>query len=377
VPIRFLHTADWQLGLKAVHAGSKAKAVRDRRLATAEAVAALARREAVDFVVIAGDLFEHHDVDDAVVRRAVKALDDLAPLPVYVLPGNHDPLVPGGVWDRSAWRRAGPHVHLLRHAGEVPMADGVVLLPAPLSQKHSTLDPTADLPPRGDGDTRIRIGVAHGALDILPERGNFPIAASRADDAGLDYLALGDWHGFVQHGRAVYPGTFEASSFGEREPGDVVIVEIAAAGATPRLARHRVGALTWTQHEPAIADGTDVDRLRRTILDAGPLAAQLLRVRPKLAADLPDEVVAELRALHRELGDEAFFLDWPSETLEVVSDAPLALPEGLLAAVDEDLRALADGRLPAVLAGNGAPQDPEALREARSLLARIAAEVRR
>jgi DNA repair exonuclease SbcCD nuclease subunit len=377
VPIRFLHTADWQLGLKAVHAGQRAKAVRDRRFATAEAVAALARREAVDFVLIAGDLFEHHDVDDAVVRRAVKALDDLAPLPVYVLPGNHDPLVPGGVWDRSAWRRAGPHVHLLRSAGEVPVADGVVLLPAPLSQKHSTLDPTAVLPQRGAGDARIRIGVAHGALDVLPERGNFPISASRADDAGLDYLALGDWHGFVQHGRAVYPGTFEGSSFGEREPGDVVIVEIAAAGATPRLARHRVGTLTWTQHEPAIADGTDVDHLRRTILGAGPLAAQLLRVRPKLAADLPDEVVSELRALHGELGEEAFFLDWPSETLEIVSDAPLALPEGLLAAVDEDLRALADGRLPAILAGNGAPPDPDALREARSRLARIAAEVRR
>jgi DNA repair exonuclease SbcCD nuclease subunit len=377
VPIRFLHTADWQLGLKAVHAGQKAKAVRDRRFATAEAVAALAKREAVDFVLIAGDLFEHHDVDDAVVRRAVKALDELAPLPVYVLPGNHDPLVPGGVWDRSTWRRVGAHVHLLRSAGEVPVGDGVVLLPAPLAQKHSTLDPTAVLPPRAAGDARIRIGVAHGALDILPERGNFPISATRADDAGLDYLALGDWHGFVQHGRAVYPGTFEGSSFGEREPGDVAIVEIAAAGATPRVARHRVGALTWTQHEPTIADGTDVDRLRRTILEAGPLAAQLLRVRPSLASDVPEETVAALRALHGELGDDAFFLDWPSETLEVLSDAPLALPEGLLAAIDEDLRALADGRLPAILAGSGAPPDPESVREARSWLARIAAEARR
>jgi hypothetical protein len=116
-------------------------------------------------------------------------------------------------------------------------------------------------------------------------------------------LALCDWHGFVPHGKVVFPGAFEGSSFGEREPGDVVIVESAAAGATPRLARHRVGALTWTQHEPTIADATDVDRLCRTILEAGPLALQLLRVRPKLTAGVPNEAVAEGRALHGELGD--------------------------------------------------------------------------
>ena len=377
MPVRFLHTADWQLGLKAVHAGPKAKDVRARRFATAQAVAALAGREAVDFVVIAGDLFEHHDVDDAVVRRAVEALDAIAPIPVYVLPGNHDPLVPGGVWDRTVWRKVGGHVHLFGSADEVAVRDDVVLLPAPLSQKHSTLDPTARFAPRAAGDGRLRIGVAHGALDVLPERGNFPIAASRADEAGLDYLALGDWHGFVQHGRTVYSGTFEASSFGEREPGDVVVVEIPGAGAEPHLTRHRVGTLTWTQHDPSVADGTDVDQLRRRVHAAGPLAEQLLRIRPAVAAGAPPEVVEELRSLRRELEEEALFLDWPSETLNVLPDAPLPLPEGLLAAVDDGLRSLAEGRRPAGVAAEGALAAPEVVREARSLLARIASGVRR
>jgi DNA repair exonuclease SbcCD nuclease subunit len=377
MPARFLHTADWQLGLKAIQAGPKAKDVRARRFDTAAAVAELAAGEQVDFVVIAGDLFEHHDIDDAVVRRAVSALDRFAPIPVYVLPGNHDPLVPGGVWDRSAWRNVGAHVHLLRSGDEVPVRDDVVLVPAPLTQKHSALDPTERMPARAAGEERIRIGFAHGALDVLPERGNFPIAATRADDAGLDYLALGDWHGFVQHGKAVYPGTFETSSFGEREPGDVVLVEIAAAGAAPRVTRHRVGTLTWTEHAPAIADTTDVDRLRTAIRDAGPPSTQLLRIRPTLAADGSEEAVHELRALRRELEGDAFFLDWPEDTLDLVPDAALPLPEGLLAAVDEDLRALAEGRMPEDLPDDVGRPSPEAVREARALLMKVAAEVRR
>jgi hypothetical protein len=63
----------------------------------------------------------------------------------------------------------------------------------------------------------------------------------------------------------------------------VEVVEIAGARAAPRLTRHRVGTLTCTQHDPPVADGTDVDGLRRTIDASGPLAEQLLRIRPAVA----------------------------------------------------------------------------------------------
>jgi hypothetical protein len=63
----------------------------------------------------------------------------------------------------------------------------------------------------------------------------------------------------------------------------VVVVEIAGARAAPRLTRHRVGTLTWTQHDPPVADGTDAEGLRRTVDASGPLAEQLLRIRPTVA----------------------------------------------------------------------------------------------
>ena len=65
----------------------------------------LAKSEGVDFVVLAGDTFDSHEIDNLVVERAVEILSTVADLPVFVLPGNHDPLVAGGVWDRRAWLR--------------------------------------------------------------------------------------------------------------------------------------------------------------------------------------------------------------------------------------------------------------------------------
>lgn len=373
--VRFLHTADWQMGLKALHAGQKAKDVRAKRFETAERIVELVKREGVDFVLLAGDLFEHHDVDDLVVRKTVAVLDNFAPVPVFVLPGNHDPYIAGGVWDRQSWQRVGDHVTLLHEAGEVRFRDDVALYPAPLKQKQSALDPTERMPVREANDKRIRIGIAHGALDVLPERTNFPIAATRAETAGLDYLALGDWHGFAQHGRTVYSGTMEQSSFNEKDPGHVVIVETSGPGAEPIVSKHRVGAFAWTEYEPLFRDASDVEHLRKTVLNAGPLPNQLLRINPQIDPDVSPDVLDELRSLRDELEAEAFFMDWPVETLDASPLALATIPEGLLLQVAEDLGAILDGRLPEGPGRDFAVAEPDAVKEARVLLHRIVREV--
>ncbi|MFN8546602.1 MAG: DNA repair exonuclease [Candidatus Eisenbacteria bacterium] len=375
--VKFLHTADWQMGMKAFVAGEKAKEVRAKRFETAARIVELAKREGVEFVLLAGDLFEHHDVDDAVVRRTVAVLESFAPIPVFVLPGNHDPLTVGGIWDRHSWKRVGGHVTLLREADETPVREGIVLYSAPLKQKQSTLDPTAWMPARTAGDERIRIGLAHGALDVLPERTNFPIAANRVEEAGLDYFALGDWHGFLQSGRTVYSGTMEQTSFSEKDPGNVAVVDIARAGNEPIVSKHHVGTLHWNVHRPTIRDATDTEHLRRAILHAGPLRAQLLRITPQLDEALPADVLGELRSVRDELQEEAFFLDWPQETLDAALDTQVILPEGLLSTVDEEFGAILEGRIPEGPARAAAAAPPDIVKEARALLRRFVTEVQR
>lgn len=373
--VKFLHTADWQMGMKALQAGEKAREVRAKRFETGARVVELAKGEHVDFVLLAGDLFENHDVDGAVVRKTVTILNSFAPIPVLVLPGNHDPLVAGGIWDRQSWEQVAGHVTLLRESTEVHVGDDVALYPAPLKQKQSTLDSTAWIPGRAADDDRIRIGVAHGALDVLPERSNFPIAAARPVEAGLDYLALGDWHGFVQHGKATYSGTMEQTGFSEKDPGNVAIVEISGPNAEPVVTKHPVGMLKWSEHEPTIGDATDIDYLRQGVIEAGPLPAQLLRINPQLAPAVSAELLGELRSLRKEFLEEAFFLDWPVETLDASPSAPMSLPDGLLASVDEDLGAVLEGRIPEGLGREAAGVSEEVVKEARSLLRRLVTEV--
>ncbi|NOX53263.1 MAG: hypothetical protein GXP27_02265 [Planctomycetes bacterium] len=56
--VRFLHTADWQIGMKAAHVGEKAERVRDERLNAARRVVQVGREHSAEFIVVAGDTFK-------------------------------------------------------------------------------------------------------------------------------------------------------------------------------------------------------------------------------------------------------------------------------------------------------------------------------
>ena len=371
--VRFLHTADWQMGMRAVHAGVKAKAVRDIRFDSALQTVRLAKENQVELVIVAGDTFEHHDVDEVVVKRTVDILNQFSPITVYVLPGNHDPYVPGGVWDRQSWRRIQSHVVLCTQPEEIEFSGDVVLYPCPLKQKRSTLDPTSWIPQRSNQDTRVRIGIAHGALDLLPDTVNFPIPVDRPESSGLDYLALGDWHSRLEHGHAVYSGTMEPTSFTEHDPGNVVVVDIPSAGEKPNLEWHRTSSFTWSQFSPSIQDETDVETLDKSIKALGRLESLILRIEPIIAGEVSECIVHDLQVLKDELDERVFLLEWDTEPDSHLNlDTLISIPDGLLQQVDEALATILDGRIPEEPGHTFAGEDRATVQEARSLLYRLA-----
>ncbi|MDA8144680.1 MAG: DNA repair exonuclease [Thermaerobacter sp.] len=374
--MRFVHTGDWQMGLRAVQAQDRARQVRQARFDTARSIAAVARRERADFVLLAGDTFEDHDVDEADVERTVEVLNRFAPIQVYVLPGNHDPLVPGGVWGRASWRRVGGHVHLLERPEPLELPGGAVLYPCPLRQKQSRMDPTDWIPAREAGDSRIRLGLAHGSLRVLPQAENFPIARDRAETAGLDYLALGDWHSYRVFGRTVYCGTPEQTAFDERDAGNVAVVELTDAGSMPQVRREAVEQLRWEAFECRVEDPSDVQRLAEQLAAAGDPARLLARVSCRVAATAPPEALEHLEGLRTRWGGEALLLRWEAEAppRRLQSEE---LPEGIFRQAAEDLAALAAGQTPQGPAAAMRDRDPAVLEAARQLLSRLAEEVAR
>jgi DNA repair exonuclease SbcCD nuclease subunit len=399
--MRILHTADWQLGLRAAQAGERAAVVRAERLAAVARLVDLAHELAVDLVLVAGDVFDRQEIDEPVLEAAIDQLERLAPIPVVLLPGNHDPLEVGGVWDRRAFSRAGAHVTIAREARELEVLPGLAIYPCPLRQRISTQDPTAWIPPRAEGDDRLRVGLAHGALDSLPKKGNFPIALDRAEACGLDYLALGDWHGALVRGRTAYPGTPEQASYGEKSPGYVLVVGLEAEGGAaagpprrrplPRIEQHRVGRFVWHTLQTEVRDRTDLVRLEAEIAELARPEDLLLRLQiatpaaATVAASLADPSTvpharsravphAPLRptldALEERLRARLFVLDWTLDEQGVPDDG---VPDGLLGEIDDVLAAMLDGAPPPDGLEDLAEVAPEVLKEARARLRTLVA----
>ena len=98
----------------------------------------------------------------------------------------------------------------------------MVVLPAPLTAKSTSRDPTAWMDAAATPSGSLRIGLAHGSVQGFGSAGeaNVPIDPARAKSAGLAYLALGDWHGTTRISERVwYSGTPEPDGFPRQRAG--------------------------------------------------------------------------------------------------------------------------------------------------------------
>src|SRR5690625_3361371 len=172
--MRFIATADWQLGMTAHYLDDEARPrFHQARFDAVRAIGELAREEEAAFVVVAGDVFESNQLNRAVVSRALAALSDY-PVPVVLLPGNHDPLDAASIYDDPAFAERVPaHVHVLREPGVYELMPGVEIVGAPWLSKRPLEDlvagACADLTAPAPGVVRVVLG--HGAVSTLnPDR---------------------------------------------------------------------------------------------------------------------------------------------------------------------------------------------------------------
>lgn len=263
----FLHTADWQIGRQyGRFAPEDALALAEARFSTVERIAQLANAEAFDAVLVAGDVFDAQTVSDRTIRRLFNAMQGFAG-PWIMIPGNHDAALAESVWSCAQRLGAIPaNVHVALQPGALEFAElGFAVLAAPLTQRQTHYDLTEWFDGVETAPGLLRIGLAHGSVQgILAEDIDSPnpIATDRAQRARLDYLALGDWHGTKQiDSRTWYSGTPEQERFKNNDAGQVLAVEIAAAGAEPHVTPRSIGQFVWQQwHEP-LAVASDLDLL--------------------------------------------------------------------------------------------------------------------
>ena len=99
--MRFVHTADWQLGMTRYFLNGEAQPrYSAARRDVVAGIGPLALNAGAEFVVVAGDVFEDNQLAPRDVSQSLEAMRAIG-IPVYLLPGNHDPLDAASVYTLS------------------------------------------------------------------------------------------------------------------------------------------------------------------------------------------------------------------------------------------------------------------------------------
>lgn len=248
---KILHTSDWQIGkLFGQFASADSAFLAQARFDAVERIAALATAQAADAVLVAGDIFDAQGVADHTIHRLFNAMAGYGG-PWVLIPGNHDAALAESVWTRAQRLQAiAANVTLCLAPRPVLLeAAGLAVLPAVMTQRNTYADLTEWFDGAGTPAGLVRVGLAHGSVQGLLAQGidsPNPIAADRAERAGLDYLALGDWHGTRQvDARTWYSGTPETDRFRANDSGQALWVDLPGPGAAPVITPMQTGCYRW------------------------------------------------------------------------------------------------------------------------------------
>jgi DNA repair exonuclease SbcCD nuclease subunit len=277
----------------------------------------------VDLVAIAGDLFDTHDPDPALVYQVEAAFEKLhqVRVPVFLVPGTHDAYS----YRRSIYRRLrlpegsqlfvapvltpGPRLSI---RGEAVQVYGIAYDPA-VSQR-----PLGEFRPVGEAD--YHVGILHAALQDSPtwkiRPADLPITRTEIAASGLHYLALGHYHNFaeVREGGsvAVYPGTLEGRKFGENGQRYLVTATLS----------HEAVAIERTPWNVRTLTESDIDLLGAEIQDEAQLAERIAAfagdrevVRVRLSG--PAQFIFDAERLRERLLARFFHLELDDQTYVV------------------------------------------------------------
>ncbi|HEY9879304.1 MAG TPA: DNA repair exonuclease [Leptolyngbyaceae cyanobacterium] len=257
---KFLHIADIHLGFDRYDSPERTK---DFFLALYDVLNRYALEEQVDFVLIAGDLFEHRNIQPATLNQAQICLQQLkeAGIPVLAIEGNHDnrPYGTRTSWLKylSEWgllkllepgnRAAGEPFYThwnedSRIGGYIDLSCGVRILG---SNWYGAAAPRA-IEPAASAIATLPSGPEHQILmfhhGLEGQIARYSGAIRYSDllplkDAGINYLALGHIHkNYSMENWVFNPGSLEANNIEESvyERG-AYLVEITSEGVQATL----------------------------------------------------------------------------------------------------------------------------------------------
>ncbi|MBK1702274.1 metallophosphoesterase, partial [Thiococcus pfennigii] len=289
--IRFLHTADSHLdspmrGLEA-YEGAPVAALREATRRAFEGLVALALDEQVDFVVIAGDLYDGdwRDFSTGLFFTRQMARLHEADIPVYLIAGNHDA---ASVLTRRLTLPPNVHAFSTRAPESLTVPGRPVVIHGrgfPHRAVPENLVPDYPAPVPGS----LNIGLLHTSLTGAPGHDAYaPCTLRDLTEKGYDYWALGHVHQpqvLARDPWVVFPGNLQGRHIRESGPRGAWLVTV-GEGREILAAEHRhLDVVRWARvmvDVAGLADPTELpgrigEALQAALADADgrPLAARV------------------------------------------------------------------------------------------------------
>lgn len=269
--IKIIHTSDWQIGKVFRFVDNQTMGLlQEARLEAIIRLGEFAEKNDVHHILVAGDVYDMEALSPRSLNQPIERMRNFPGVRWHLLPGNHDPHRPNGLWDRLSRGALPDNIHV--HTRPEPKTfenESLVLLPAPLLHRKTLEDPTAYMDNLSLPEGLIRVGIAHGTVvGFGSDDKNIPnyIAPDRPDRAGLSYLALGDWHGQRKiNNRCWYSGTPETDGFDVLDGGRALLVEIDGPNTDPKITPFDTGGYRWISFSERIKGREDIDFLSEKI----------------------------------------------------------------------------------------------------------------
>jgi DNA repair protein SbcD/Mre11 len=350
LPFSILHFAD--LHLDAAFTGSRLPALLARRCReqlrqTLRRIIELAKARGADAVTVAGDLFEHARLSPDTAAFLAGELARLAPIPVFIAPGNHDAADAASLYQRGHWPE-NVNIFISNRLTERPLAKGFSLWSAghlSPSERQNFLQ-NFQLP-APTGSPRFPILLLHATLLSSSSPNGSTHAPLTLEDirrAGFPLALLGHYHtpqiARANDTMAIYPGSPEPLGFDEPGQHGVAWIQL-ENNQPPQVEMIPLAELHFETFDVAVDDCAHRDQLVDKII-ALKNARDFVRLRllgqaqPSLFLDLP--VIA-----HRVQSHFAFVrlenLTRPSDDLQQLAQEPTvrgAFVREMLAAIERE-----------------------------------------
>ena len=269
--MKIVRFADLHLDARFAWAGASGAAARRRRQALRDVlvrIADLTREVRAEALFCGGDLYEHEHCTPDTAEFLRNTFAELAPVPVYLAPGNHDWYGPDSPYALVEWSH---NVFVFRESRLMPveLSAGMTLWGAAHCAPANTGNLLDDFRTEGAG---VHLALFHGSERswLMEQSGgkqpHAPFDTEEIDQAGIHHAFLGHYHRPKDGERHTYPGNPDPLEFGEDGERGAVIATIGTDGSIARQ-RQRVASSEVHDLELDVSGCASQQEVRRRLAE--------------------------------------------------------------------------------------------------------------